>query len=370
MGVVAPAQRNDHSRGDAEQPQPLGEFVRSTSEHVEPYDYDETRTVKTSTQGPYSLKTPATGYFRSVFLETVVSGASTTGAAPTLHPDFPFNVYDELGVNDVGGAPLIETLTGYEHMVIGKWGGYDFLADPKAWAGWVAPDANGNSTFQMRIPVAISRDGTGALSNMNQKQLFKVPHRLAASTDMYTANAPTTLPNIRTRAHYEGWLEPGDGNKPPHPGVTQYWSKEVHTIAATGSQAIILERVGASIRNLILIYRDANGVRQDSMIPDQIQWYVDNRPAVDTSRIYRKTLMSQRFGYAASAFDTGVEVWTYDHDSGHPGMGEMYDHWLSTGSGTKLRLVGNFPATGTVTVLINDVVVPAEATSDASAAAA
>jgi len=366
MPVTAPAAKGDATRKGADKT-PAAQlatqpFVRSAPEHSELLDFDSTKALTANTQGPYVLELPATGYARGAVVQVDVSGAATTGGAPTLHPDFPFNVLDSVDLTDVGGQDLIETVNGHDLAMINKYGGYNFAADPKLKRNYSAPDANGNCSFALRVPIAIGPDGLGALDNTNAKQTYKVHEKLAPSASLYTANAPTTLPNVRVRGVYEGWQQPADGNVPPHFGVVQNWSKQVYNIAATGAQTFTLQRVGAAIRNLILIFRDANGLRQDTIEPDVIEFVVDNRPHVVTNQAYRRQLASERFGYAAGGYDTGVSVITFDHENGHPGLLEMNDLWLTTTQATKLQIKGSFQGTGTMTVLTNDVIVPAGAT--------
>jgi hypothetical protein len=360
MPVTAPKAQGDHSRNGADQT-PAAQlatqpFVRSAPQHTELLDYDTSKQLTTSSQGPYVLEMPATGYFDSALLQVDVTGAA--GAA-TPNGDYPFSLFDYLDLTDVGGQDLIEQLTGYEMYLIAKYGGYDFFPDPKLKRSYSAPDASGNCSFQLRVPVAIGQDGLGVLDNTNAKQTYKIHHRLAAAAAAFTAVPATTLPTVRVRGIYEGFLQPNDGNTPPHQGVIQNWSKQVYNIPATGAQTITLQRVGAAIRNLIFVYRDASGVRQDTIAPDQLEIVVDNRPHRINTQAYRQHVLSDRFGFAASNYDIGVEVETFDHENGHPGLMEMNDLWLQTTQATKLQIKGAFRGTGTLTVLTNDVIVPA-----------
>jgi hypothetical protein len=362
MPVTAPAAKGDSTRNGADKTpatkvatQP---FVRSAPEFSELLDFDSTKQINTTTQGPYVLELPATGFVRSAVLQVDVTGGA---GASTPNGDYPFSLLDSLDLTDVGGQDLIETITGHDLAMINKYGGYDYSSDPKTKRNYSAPDGSGNCSFALRLPVEINNDGLGALDNTNAKQTYKVHARIAPNTAAFTSVPATTQPNVRIRGIYEGYLQPEDGNLPPHLGVVQNWSKQVYNIPATGTQTITLQRVGAAIRNLIFVYRDASGVRQDTIAPDVIEFVVDNRPHVITTKAYRQMLASERYGFPAANFDVGVEVFDFTHENGHPGLMEMNDLWLTTTQATKLQIKGNFGAVGTMTVLTNDVIVPAAA---------
>jgi hypothetical protein len=287
-----------------------------------------------------------------------VDATGGAGGSAVLAADGVHNVFSELTLQDVGGQDLIETIAGFEAYLIHKYGGYAFSADPKGARGFSTADANGNFSFQLRVPIAVGRDGLGALENMNAAQPFRLRYRLNDKATLFTTPPAGAAPTVRVRALYEGWTKPETGETPPALGTVQNWSKQVYNVSA-GSQTVKLQRVGANIRNLILIFRDNTGARVEAGIPDQLEVAWDNRPSEITLKAIRQFQASERYGYAANNFDTGVEVLDFTHENGHPGLVEMNDLWLPTSQASKLQLKGTFQAAGTLTVLTNDVIVPA-----------
>jgi hypothetical protein len=110
-----------------------------------------------------------------------------------------------------------------------------------------------------------AREALGALPNMNAAQTYRSRIRQDVSGSVY-GTPPSTLPTVRYRATMEGWTAPQTGEQPPALGTVQQWSKQVYNISP-GGQTIRLQRVGNAIRNLILVARDASGVRQDTLSP-------------------------------------------------------------------------------------------------------
>ena len=335
---------------------PVVDFVRASHEHTELAPFDQSNALTTSTQGPFEIEVPTGGYFRSLLVHVDVTGGA--GGNAVAKADAPWKVFSELTLHDVGGQDLIETIDGFEAYLIHKYGGYAFAADPTKDRNYGAMDTSGNFSAILRLPVAVGRDGLGAMENENAAQAFRLRYRLGQASDIYSTS-PTTLPTVRVRATYESWARPATGETPPHLGVVQNWSKQVYNVNS-GNQTIRLTRVGANIRNLILVFRDSTGARTDAGIPDQLEIAYDNRPSDITLKSVRQFQASERYGYAANGFDTGVEVIDFTHENGHPGLVEQNDLWLPTSQASKIQLKGSFQAAGTLTVLTNDIIVPAD----------
>ncbi len=330
-------------------------FTRVAKEHTEAIAFDQSTVLTAAAQGPYSIEVPATGYFRSVLLLVDVTGGAGASVAAA---DAPWNVLDNITLTDAGGAPIIESITGYEAFLIAKWGGYAFSSDPALQASYSNTiTTNGNFAFVLRIPVEVGA-GVAALANMNAAQPYRLNYRVNASTSVYTT-VPTTLPTVRVRAVLESWTQPADGSLPPMFGATQLWSKQVYNINS-GSNTTRLQRVGNTIRNLVLIHRDASGVRSSAMMPDPVTLAFDQRQQHITPRPVRKQYATERFGFAS--IDTGIDVIDYTHDwDGHPGGAELHDLWLVTSQATRLEIQGQYGSAGTLTVLTNDLIIPGTA---------
>lgn len=313
-------------------------------------------------KGPFDV--PAYGYLRNVFiLVTTSGGVAGTSAA---HADAPFNVLQNVTLEDVNGTPICGPLDGDELFYVNKYGGYQFFSDPEGLPDY-ASTVN-TYAFALRVPVEINpRTALGALSNMNSSASYKLRYSInqGVGTDgCLTALGTGTLPTVRVRSTLEAWSLPAsvsrDGypqeTEPPMLGTTQYWGRRIVNVVA-GAQNIPMTRVGNQIRNLILIARDTTPARSDTIYPDPITFAWDARTVFVEFASKRRKIMGERWRYTRAALDTGVYVYGFHHDSsGHPG-GEDDGHlWLRTVQSSRLEFNGSFTgAPGTVTILTNDV---------------
>jgi hypothetical protein len=354
VATATPATKAHATQGKAAPPPPVP-FTRASEEHWETCALDESFTLDGSSHGPIALEVPAAGYLRAVLLRVRATGGVAGGTPAVAKADAPWSVVQSNDLADVSGSPLIDTLTGYEQYQVNKLGGYAWSPDPATLDSFSPMDADGNFEWIYRLPVEISaREGLGALPNMNAKQIFRSKIRQAPSEQVY-ATEPGTLPTVRYTATMEGWTAPQTGEAPPSLGTVQQWSSQTYNVKA-GSQRIPLERVGNAIRNLILIARDDNGDRADSMFPDDLTVKLDQRMENIQPRAVRRHLLSERYGFA---MDAGVDVLDFTHDfDGHPG-GEMRDLWVITTTASRYELIGTWAGAGTLTVLTNEVIVPA-----------
>lgn len=341
---------------------PLVPFVRASFGHVEPANIDRSNLISGNSVllGPDDV--PAYGFLRNLFVLVTASGG--TGVAAVYKEDAPFSAISEITLSDVNGAPIVGPLSGFDLMLINKYGGYSGFSDPKSMPIYAAP-TNGNFGFALRVPVELSsRDGLGALPNQNASATYKIRLVQAAQTDIYATN-PTTLPTMRVRVWAECWAAPGStapngapqAVQPPATGTTQMWSKMVLP-AGAGFNTLQMRRVGSPIRNLIIIGRNVSDtLRSDVNLPDPLAWYLDSKLLWNEAQTYRKQMMRERLVGQTNGPETGVLV--YDFTSDFDGLygGEMRDQWLPTIQSTRLELQGNFTAAQNVTVLTNDIAV-------------
>lgn len=338
-------------------------FTRAATEHTEGF-LDTTLNLSGSTQPISPTDIPAYGFMRGIFLEVTTSNAA---GASVFGGDGPFNVLQDVSIQDVNGAPIVGPIDGYDLYVINKLGGYRRLQDAKLHPDYAAQTANGNFTFLLYVPIEVGlRDGLGSLGNMNAASAYKLRISLAPSTTVYTT-APTTLPQVRVRAWLDAWTQPSDvdlqgrpqATVPPAHGTTSYWSKTTFPIS-TGQNQLRLPRVGNYIRNLVFIFRDNAGVRNKASFPAPafINW--DTRVLREYQPILWRGTMAQKYGLTgadntARGLETGVYVEDYCHEFDGSAGAELRDGWLPTVQSTRLELTGNFAAQGTLTVLTNDV---------------
>lgn len=335
-------------------------FTAAAHEHVEPaFDVSITPGANAVTLGPFDV--PAYGYLRHIWL--LVEGTGGTGG--TAAADAPWNVFQEVTLLDVNGAPIFGPYTGYNTFLANLFGGYVFRSDPRKMGEYV-PTAP-NLVFAMRIPIEIlHNNGLGSLSNQNAAASYKVRLVINPSTVIFSV-APSPLPTFRIRGFLEAWSQPTDrdlagrpqATAPPSHGTTQYWSYFNKAVSA-GDNVILLPRVGNLIRTLIFVARDGSGVRQSvATMPDPLEIRWDARQLIYEPRILRRAAMAERFDYGIDTMTQGVIVYDMSHDVlGHGGDGTP-ELWLPTVQSTRLEFHSTGFSVGSVDVLTNDVA-PAE----------
>lgn len=352
-------------------------FVRASQEHRESAGIDVTRALTTATQDLGAFSIPAYGYLRSLLLYITTTGGA--GTAVTATEDAPFNVLQNVLVQEPNGATIVQFNSGYDLFLANKYGGYRYMNDPRRSPAFtLSVGAAANFSFVLRIPLEIdNRDALGSLPNQNAAAAFILRMTLAASATVFGGTV-STQPTVRIRVLAEEWDQPepaSDGapnqTTPPAMNTTQYWSVQQFPVNA-GNVNIRLTRMGNYIRNLIFVYRaTSDGTRgtADANWPDPATLYWDTRP-LDAS-IYRQQwqhTIFERYGYtnvapgggaagnnSADALDPGVYPYDFAHEfKGQVGF-ENRDLWLPTLGSTRLEIGGTWGVAGTLYVLTNDV---------------
>lgn len=356
---------NDNGRAAVATPAaPVIPFVAAAYEHVEDaFDVTETLQDSTSKQlGPFEV--PAYGFLRYISLEVTATNGVLGDA--TLGADYPWNLFSEVTLLDVNGAPIFGPVSGYELFLANLFGGYAFMQDPRK-----LPDygATINPSFILRIPVEISaHNGLGSIANQNSSASYKVRIRLAGFDEGNTPGTTDTLPDIRIRGRLHAWSQPAATDlagrpqavEPPMHGTTQYWSTFTRTLSA-GAANVQLPRVGNMIRTLVVVVRDASGDRvANASMPDPIEFRWDTRQILyESNALRRASTFETLAGTLAADFPAGVYAYSFDRTAiGHEGGGSP-NLWIPTVQSTRLEFVATDWPAGTVSVLTNDVA-PAE----------
>ena len=342
-------------------------FTRASYLHTEPAQYDVTVALSASGQVAPLLTVPAYGFLRGMWLKCTLAG---TGGTPALSGDNPFSSITDITVQEPNGSPIYQVLGngGYNSFLINKYGGYRGVGinDPKSLYGYSAAAAA--SAFWLYVPLELNvRDALGALPNQNSGAQFQVRIGVNNLAGSFGGTTPTSG-TLRIQAFADEWDQPaattlGVANEtaPPALNTTQFWSQQSYVYNA-GQQTIRLTRTGNYIREMILVFRNGSGVRDASAIPSQTTIALDTNPIDIVDSGLWGLRMSQRGRYTgtldtANALDTGVFVYDFAHDwNGVYGF-ETRNQWLPTLSTTRLELSGVFGASGTLTVLTNDVII-------------
>lgn len=357
-------------------------FVLASILHRESTGYDVSTQMTTSLQTLPDITVPAYGYLRAIVL--VVTTTSGAGTSVTMTPDAPFNSLQNIILQEPNGAQICNFPSGYDLFLANKFGGYMGDNDPRQSKNFTLNYGTAaNFSYVLRIPVEVDlRDALGSLPNQNSGALFRVKLNLSQISTVFGGTV-STAPTVRVRAYAEEWDQPEDSTDgvpnqtvPPALNTTQYWTRQDFPVNA-GNINIRLTRMGNYLRNLVFVFRDGSGVRstQTANWPDPATLYYDTRPLDTVSNALWYDQIWNRYGYGAQlgntvaangtavAADSGAgqenSVWPYDfcHEfDGSVGF-ENRDLWLPTLSSTRFEVGGTWGASGTLSVLTNDVTI-------------
>lgn len=346
--------------GDA--PQVMVPFVRAARRQRIPTELDRSVALGASAVQVESFELPAQGWLRGVWL--LVEAAGGAGAGAVAAADGPWSVINQIQITDPAGNPLYGPVSGYSVYLTNLFGGYQFVGRPEDDPAFSAVSGTGgNFSFLVYLPLEASmRDGYASLPNQDSSAAYRVSLTQSPSTLVY-ATAPATLPVVRYRAWVDVWSQPTPvdlaGNpqqqQPPGVGTTQFWTTEVQSSVASYN-TLRVRRVGNLYRTIIVIARDASGVRlTNAQLPDPVRWTWDSLILTDQSRLVQASDVARAYGYIASELPTGVQVFQYSDDlDAHPGS-ELRNALLPTTKATRLEYAGTLGAAGSVTFLLNDI---------------
>lgn len=342
----------------------LAPFTRGALKHREPF-LDVSATATANGSAITSQDVPSFGYLRGIWI--MVNATGGTGSAAVVKEDAPWSAISNIVLSDVNGAQIVGPVDGYDLFLINLVGGY-LGADPRLTAAYAAVGTDGNFKFLLWLPVEISeRDALGAMANQNAASSYKFSCAYGITTNIYSTN-PTGIPAVRVRLWLDAWSQPTptdlQGNPqaevPPAFGTTQFWTRAQFNLNS-GDQTVRLTRMGNVIRALIFVFRTTTPARSTTNFPDPARLQLEGRIVENIGRDlwrflgYEQSIMTIAEGDATNPFPTGVIAYNFDTDLAGKAGNEMRDLWLPTSQATRLELVGNFGAAGTLTVITNDV---------------
>lgn len=374
LATPAPAKQNGAGQ---QQPQILIPFMRGATPHAEPF-FDQTFTLSAAQQNLGPIDISAYGYARAIWVQVDVA-SSGNAATVAAGEDSPWSLFAELAVNDVNGAPLFGPHTGYECYLHHKYGGFRGQADPKLMppttfvaltTGAGATAGTGKQAFRINLERS-SRDGLGALGNMNAAQSYKVRGTINNLLGNWTT-APNGTVTMRVRMTLEAYSQPNATDAAGRPQMTAPpgnqttgYSSRFQPATVAGANTIKHTRVGNLIRNLLYVNRRAGTSRangETDLAGVTLQWYVDSRLLTNkTIELIRENManaysLTNAAAEAAGGIDNGVFVlsdFMVDLD-GKAGY-EMRDGWLPTTQATRLEIALTLANSGVLTVMTDDV---------------
>ena len=331
-------------------------FVASAHEHTEPA-FTVTVTPGATVQQLNPIDVPAYGYLRHILLEVVASG----GVGGTLAADGPWNLFQQITLQDVNGANIVGPIDGYALYVANLIGGYAFRNSPtdSPWFVGSAP----NPSFFIRVPVEIShKDGLGSLANQNSAANYKLSIAINTTTNIASV-AFGTVPTFTIRGWLEAWTLPAPSDSrgrpqaqtPPLLGTGQYWSSRLQSGIVVGSNTVPLTRLGNYLRAVCFIARDGTGARNSACFPDPFQFNWDGMTIRNQSQRYSQQEMYEKTG-GLLTLPAGVFVLPFNHGGPVATLGdEDPDLWLPTTQSSRMEIAGTVATAGSIQVLTNEV---------------
>jgi hypothetical protein len=339
----------------------------------EPYDTTVTLTAGLQVLNP-QYQVPSTAYLNEI--EILAEGTSAgNSAAVAFTADGPFVAIQSIIFTDTGNNEIITSITGWDLMIINKFGGYKFNDDPRSGPVFQAITGagatGGTFSYVLRIPVElVPRDALGSLPNKSSSTPFKVKMTINTLASIYTVS-PTVAPTLRIRMNPVSYWQPtaqdGSGNsvQPNPPGVstTQYWNKTDYTVNAGSFTTQLDNSVGYPVRNLIFILRDSTLSRTQGEAdwPDPFRLQVQATLTAQKLRLIWRDEIAKDYGYNGVVGDTvgskdnGVYVLPYNKDFGPKPGWENRRSYLRTTDGMRLQAKGTIGGSGshTLTVFTN-----------------
>lgn len=356
-GLWTPQRQIQHKAQAGAQAQavmPAMPFIASAHEHTEPaFSLTITPTAAVQVQNPIDI--PASGYLRAIWIQVVATG----GATGTASADFPWNLIQSIGLQEVNGSTIMSPIDGYALYIANVVGGYSFINDPAQAPFHVGTTPN--PVFYLRIPVEIAaKDGFGALANQNAAAQYKLSMAINSIAAAWTV-APGTTPSLSIKGYLEAWTLPAAQDNrgrpqaqiPPLLGTGQYWSSTTRATIA-GANTLGITRVGNYIRALAFIARDVSGARQDTVFPDPFRLNWDGNMIHNCSQLYLQDYFRSKVNGTFTR-PTGVFVLPYNHVT----IGRMGNEdpslWLPTMDTTRLETDGNSAVAGSLQMLVNEI---------------
>lgn len=361
-------------------PFPVGVYESTTQ------DYDQTialgATIAAWTAGiqaPLWNISP-TGWLRTLWLDFTLTIAGNA-ATPTMAADGPWSSVQKCTLYDLGGEVIMQ-LTGYEWMVLNKFGGYYEIGDPRqditfSVTGGSAA-GSGSFHFILALPFeAVSRDSLGTVQN-ESKPGWKVEIYFDSAANTYgTQPTAAGTASMRVRGFPESYTEPlaaapngrPFAQTPPLPGSLQYWKSENLSQPAGNAKFDLSNGVGFPIRNIVWYARaasDSTRATADTNWPDPSTLMLGNINLFTRSKALWLSRLGKDFGLTNTTVDTAMgresgvfPVW-FTRDFGLRAGAELRYKYLDTQVNTLLRFQGSNGAALTMFALTNWIATPSK----------
>ena len=347
-------------------------------------DYDQTIALGATVaawvagiQAPLWNVSP-TGWLRTLWLDFTLTIAGNA-ATPTLAADGPWSVIQRCTLYDLGGEQIIQ-VTGYEWMILNKFGGYYEIGDPRSDITFSVTSGSGASAgsfhFILAVPFeAVARDALGTVQN-ESKPGWKMEIFFDSAANTYgTQPTSTGTASMRVRGFPESYTEPlaaapngrPFAQTPPLPGSLQYWKSENGAVPAGNFRYDLTNGIGFPIRNILYYARaasDSTRATADANWPDPATLLVGNINVFTRSKNLWLSKLGKDFGLTSTTVDAamgrenGVFPYWLTRDFGLRAGAEVRFKYLDTQVNSLVRFSGSGGAALTFFALTNWIATP------------
>lgn len=382
MQAPAPAASGPAKNAPAPTPYPfpVGVYESTTQ------DYDQTVAMGATiaswvgtTQLPLWNISP-TGWLRAMWLDFTMTIAGNS-ATPTLAADGPWSFVQKCTVYDLGGEQIIQ-VTGYEWMVLNKFGGYYEIGDPRADITYTVTTGSaagsGSFHFILALPFeAVARDALGTVQN-ESKPGWKVELYADSAANTYgTTPTSTGTASLRLRGFPESYTEPlaaapngrAFSQSPPLAGSLQYWKSENQSLPSGNARYDLSNGIGFPLRNIVYYARaasDSTRATADPFWPDPTTLLLGNINIFTKSKNLWLSRLGKDFGLTSTTADAAlgrenaVFPVYFTRDFGLKPGAEVRFKYIDTQVNTLLRLTGSFGGAVTFFALTNWIATPSK----------
>jgi hypothetical protein len=339
-------------------------------------DYDQSVVQTTSAQQMPLWNISPTGWLRGVWFDFTMTVTGQATNSVSYSGDNPFSVIQKCTLYDLGGE-VVQQYTGYDWMVMNKFGGYFNVGDPRADITYSATTGTGATAgsfhFVLFMPLeVVARDALGTVQN-ESKPGWKVEIYIDSQANTYN-QVPSVQGTLRLRGYPSSYTEPAAAapsgrafaQTPPLPGTLQYWKSESDTEPAGNAYYDLTNGIGFPIRNIIYKIMTTSRSAGDANWPDPFQLLIGNVQLKNLGKNAYLSKLGRDFGLTSATADTalgrenGVFPMYFTRDFTNAPGAEVRFKYLDTQVNTLLRLQGSFGAAVTVYAQVNWLATPSK----------
>jgi hypothetical protein len=347
-------------------------------------DIDVTLAATTAAQKLGTFKISPNGWLSGIWC---LFQLAVTGGTYTSSGDNPWSGIQKVTFRDVGNREIIGPLTGYEWMVVNKYGGYwPGQPDPRnASSGFQNPaTATTTCQFLLYLPLEIVyRDTLGEIENKSSSSSYTLEIYIDSMANTFGAGSFTAI-SWRFRGNLEGYTEPEAADSrgrpfsqaPPAAGTVQYWASEIWVAPAGIGRYNQQNGIGYAIRNLVdICYDNANGTRATGwnfgVAPETGDWPDPFTLSFGKVQLFQRpalmwqNLMARWYGWNAAlsadanlAPENGVFAQCFNREFDTLAGNELRNGYLITKAGNVLQHSGTLALAANIHVLTNYIVPP------------